>query len=107
MSHRLADQAERQLKKGGKFEDLSAGACRPTALIGQYAELCTQVRIDALDDLDQLATLEQLKDSADLKNKILFSVVVVRAPHVARYKSFEIYTNVGPILHHITNIGPI
>ena len=74
---RLADQAQRQLKKGGKFEDLCEGESRPTALVEQYDDLCTQVRIDALDDLDQVESMERLQDSGDLKNKILFSVVVV------------------------------
>lgn len=40
---RLQDQAQRQLKKGGKFEDLSAGDCRPSVLIERY-DNCTRKR---------------------------------------------------------------
>ena len=76
-SCRLQDQAQRQLKKGGKFEDVSAGECRPSALVERYDNLYTQTRLDALDELDELESLDKLDDNGDIKNKILFSVVVV------------------------------
>lgn len=74
---RLQDQAQRQLKKGGKFEDLSAGDCRPSVLIERYDNLYTQARLDAMDELDELESLDKLDNNGDIKNKILFSVVVV------------------------------
>lgn len=77
ISCRLQDQAQRQLKKGGKFEDLSAGDCRPSALVERYDNLYTQTRLDAMDELDEIESLDKLDDNGDIKNKILFSVVVV------------------------------
>lgn len=79
ISCRLQDQAQRQLKKGGKFEDLSASDCRPSALVERYDNLYTQTRLDAMDELDDLESLDKLDDNGDIKNKILFSVVVVSA----------------------------
>ena len=65
------------MKKGGKFEDLSAGECRPSALVERYDNLYTQTRLDAMDELDELESLDKVDDSEDIKNKILFSVLVV------------------------------
>jgi hypothetical protein len=70
---RLAEQAQRQLEKGGKFEDLNQTS-RPTELIRSYNSLYSQARIDALDALD---TIREMSDAEDLKSKLLFSVVVV------------------------------
>jgi hypothetical protein len=70
---RLAEQAQRQLEKGGKFEDLNQIA-RPTELIRSYNALYSQARIDALDALD---SIREMSDAEDLKSKLLFSVVVV------------------------------
>ena len=72
---RLAEQAQRQLEKGGKFEDLNQ-ISRPTELIRLYNSLYSQARIDALDALD---SIREMSDADDLKSKLLFSVVVVRA----------------------------
>jgi hypothetical protein len=71
---RLAEQAQRQLEKGGKFEDLNQ-ISRPTELIRLYNSLYSQSRIDALDALDNV---REMSDAEDLKSKLLFSVVVVR-----------------------------
>ena len=68
---------QRQLKKGGKFEDLSAGECRPSALVERYDNLYTQTRLDPMDELDELESLDKVDDSGDIKDKILFSVLVV------------------------------
>ena len=76
--HRLADQAARQLKKSGKFENLSEGECRPTAVVDRYDNLFTQTRLDALDGLDELEAFHRLEDADGIKAKLLFSVVVVR-----------------------------
>ena len=73
MRERLAEQAQRQLEKGGKFEDLNQ-ISRPTELIRSYNTLYSQSRIDALDALDNLP---EMSDAEDLKSKLLFSVVVV------------------------------
>jgi len=70
---RLAEQAQRQLEKGGKFEDLNQIA-RPTELIRLYNSLYSQARIDALDALDNI---REMSSAEDLKSKLLFSVVVV------------------------------
>ena len=72
---RLAEQAQRQLEKGGKFEDLNQ-ISRPTELIRSYNALYSQARIDALDALD---TVRQMSEAEDLKSKLLFSVIVVRS----------------------------
>ena len=74
---RLQGQAQRQFKKGGKFEDLSVGECRPSALVERYDNLYTQTRLDAMDELDELESLDKVDGSGDIKNKILFSVLVV------------------------------
>ena len=89
ISCRLQDQAQRQLKKGGKFEDLSAGDCRPSALVERYDNLYTQTRLDAMDELDEIESLDKLDDNGDIKNKILFSVVVV-SEEIIR---FQVVTN--------------
>lgn len=72
-SSRLAEQAQRQLERGGKFEDLNQ-ISRPTELIRSYNSLYSQARIDALDALENLA---EMSDADDLKSKLLFSVIVV------------------------------
>lgn len=48
---------------------------RPAALVRRYGELYSQVRLETLDALDRLP---QLVNAEELKNKLLFSVMVVR-----------------------------
>jgi len=72
--YRLASEARKQIKLSEKFEDVSLGNDRPTALIQQYGSLYSQTRLDALDSLDSIGQLENLEK---LKSKLLFSVVVV------------------------------
>ena len=43
-------------------------------LVAKYGELYSQARLDTLDALDEL---KELSDADELKNKLLFSVVVV------------------------------
>ena len=74
ISIRLASEAQKQIKLSEKFEDVSLGNNRPTALIQQYGALYSQTRLDALDSLDSLPQLAELEN---LKNKLLFSVIVV------------------------------
>ena len=72
---RLSDQAQSQIDKGStKFEDICLGESRPSALVRRYNDLFSEQRLEALDALDQL---DDLASSEDLKEKILFSIVVV------------------------------
>lgn len=57
---------------------MSAGECRPSVLVERYDNLYTQTRLDAMDELDEVESLEKMDENSDIKNKILFSVVVVR-----------------------------
>jgi hypothetical protein len=52
----------------------TAGDARPAALVRKYGELYSQIRLETLDALDKLP---ELINSDELKNKLLFSVVVV------------------------------
>lgn len=74
MKERLAEQAQKMLERGAKFENVSLGEKRPTALVRRYGNLYTQARVDTLDALD---ALPQLHDADELKAKLLFSVVVL------------------------------
>lgn len=57
------------------------GECRPSALVERYDNLYTQTRLDAIDELDEVESLAKMDDSGDIKNKILFSVLVVSTFH--------------------------
>ena len=73
--HRLSEQARRQLEKTStKFEDLSLGDRRPTQLIRRYGNLYTEGRLDALDALDDVT---EMTEFADLKGKLLLTILVV------------------------------
>lgn len=74
LQDRLSEQAQKQLAKGSKFEDLNLGDNRPTQLIRQYGALYSEARLDALDALDDIQEISQFDD---LKGKLLFSVVVL------------------------------
>lgn len=71
---RLSSEAQRQIKLSEKFEDVSLGDNRPTALIQQYGMLYSQTRVDTMDSLDSMPELDDLEN---LKNKLLLSVIVV------------------------------
>ncbi|XP_054709547.1 uncharacterized protein LOC129219246 [Uloborus diversus] len=71
---RLAEQAQKMLERGVRFESLALGEKRPTALVRHYGNLYAQARVDTLDALD---ALPPLKDADELKTKILFSVIVL------------------------------
>lgn len=47
---------------------------RPSGLVKRYGELYSQMRLETLDDLDKLV---ELVNSEELKNKLLFSVMVL------------------------------
>ena len=73
--YRLSEQARRQLEKTStKFEDLSLGDRRPTQLIRRYGNLYTEGRLDALDALDDVT---EMTEFADLKGKLLLTILVV------------------------------
>jgi len=75
---RLSEQARRQLEKTStKFEDLSLGDRRPTQLIRRYGNLYTEGRLDALDALDDVT---EMTEFADLKGKLLLTILVVSLP---------------------------
>ncbi|CAM4915752.1 unnamed protein product [Rotaria socialis] len=93
MRERLAEQAQRQLERGGKFEDLNQ-VSRPTELIRGYSSLYSQARIDALDALDNIA---EMSDADDLKSKLLFSVVVL-AFRYAQNQARDIRNKIKQIL---------
>jgi len=72
--YRLATETQKQIKLSDKFEDLTLGSNRPTAVVEQYGSLYSEIRLDTLDSLD---AFPQLADLDNLKNKLLFSVIVV------------------------------
>ncbi|RWS27933.1 uncharacterized protein B4U80_10933 [Leptotrombidium deliense] len=74
LKDRLAEQAQKMLERGIRFENVCLGEMRPTALIRKYGNLYAQARVDTLDALD---SLHPLKDAEELKSKLLFSVVVL------------------------------
>ena len=54
--------------------DVQNGDKRPANLVRSFGELYSVARLETLDDLD---TIDELVDADELKNKLLFSVVVV------------------------------
>ena len=54
---------------------------RPANLVRRYGELYSQTRLETLDSLDKLP---QLVKAEELKNKLLFSVMVVRSGACSR-----------------------
>lgn len=76
--YRLSEQAQKQLERGSKFENLNLGDSRPSQLIRRYGNLYSQTRLDAYDALDELPEMAEFDD---LKGKLLFSVIVVSIFH--------------------------
>ncbi|CAG2227314.1 unnamed protein product [Mytilus edulis] len=75
LTDRLADQVQSQFTTNNQhFEDLNLGENRPTELVRQYGNLYSDARMDAIDALD---SIEELGELSLLKEKILFSVVVL------------------------------
>ena len=76
ISSRLSTDAHSNFNGGlnGHFDELTLSS-RTSELVRRYAELYSGIRVDALDALDRIG---QLSDLSVLKEKILFSVVVVR-----------------------------
>jgi len=69
--HAKQQQQEQQQRNKSGY---TTGDNRPAALVRKYGELYSQTRLETLDALDKLP---QLINSDELKNKLLFSVVVV------------------------------
>ena len=61
---------------------------RPAALVRRYGELYSQTRLETLDSLDRLP---QLVNAEELKNKLLFSVMVVSEIHLSTRVKEYIY----------------
>ena len=57
------------------YYDVQNGDKRPANLVRRFGELYSLARLETLDALD---ALNDLVDAEELKNKLLFSVVVVR-----------------------------
>ena len=76
ISSRLSTEAHGNFNGGlnGHFDELTLSS-RTSELVRRYGELYSGIRVDALDALDRIG---QLSDLSVLKEKILFSVVVVR-----------------------------
>ncbi len=55
--------------------DVNRGDRRPANLVRKFGDLYSVARLETLDALDAIA---ELRDADELKNKLLFSVVVVR-----------------------------
>lgn len=83
----LADDTIRKLKGGqelqngvmvgGKFENVSHGGIRPSQIVEQYGHLYSQGRLNAMDDLDQIAGLSKYGKHTEMKQKILYGIMVV------------------------------
>ena len=76
------------------FEDISQDVLRPSELVHQYGNLYSESRMEALDALDKIP---QLGDMSVLKEKILFSVVVVsiQACYIKTFECVCIYSQDG------------
>jgi len=82
----FADDTIRKLKNGdmqngvmmgGRFENVSQGGTRPSQIIEQYGQLYSQGRLNAMDDLDQIAGLSKYGKHTEMKQKILYGIMVV------------------------------
>jgi O6-methylguanine-DNA--protein-cysteine methyltransferase len=96
LMQRLSEQARRQLEKSStKFEDLSLGDKRPTQLIRRYGNLYTESRLEALDALDEIA---EMSEFADLKGKLLLTILVLSFRN-ARKNLLSVKVQVRRLLH--------
>lgn len=107
----LADDTIRKLKggvsqdlqngvmMGGRFENISQGGTRPSQIIEQYGQLYSQGRLNAMDDLDQIAGLSKYGKHTEMKQKILYGIMV------ASYKvSYEYLTKLKTNLKRLMGI---
>ncbi|XP_066913382.1 uncharacterized protein [Clytia hemisphaerica] len=84
---------------GGKFENISQGGTRPSQIIEQYGQLYSQGRLNAMDDLDQIAGLSKYGKHTEMKQKILYGIMV------ASYKvSYEYLTKLKNNIKRLMDI---
>lgn len=74
---RLTAQAKNHLLKSEKFENVSAEFPRTEQLIKEYDDLYSQLRLEAMDDLDDIESLNSLEKSDEIKSQLTFAVMVV------------------------------
>ncbi|XP_028391031.1 mitochondria-eating protein-like [Dendronephthya gigantea] len=74
---KLTAQAKNHLLKSEKFENVSAEFPRTEQLIREYDDLYSQSRLEAMDDLDDIGSLNCLERSDEIKSQITFAVMVV------------------------------
>lgn len=79
LSHRLTDKAKTSLEKSKTFEKISPHVQRPSDLVDMYRNLYSDSRVHALDGVERaIHNSGRSSNVADIKNKLLFSVIVVR-----------------------------
>lgn len=61
-----------------KFENISEDTPRVDHLVKQYDDLYSQLRLEALDDLDNIAAFDSLERSDEIKSQITFAIITVR-----------------------------
>merc|ERR1712151_557363 len=76
MSDKIAYEIQNGVVMGGKFENISQGGARPNQIIEQYGQLYSQGRLFAMDDLDQIAGLSKYGKHTEMKQKILYGIMV-------------------------------
>ena len=76
LNERIAQQMENKVQLSGKFENLSQKSIRPTHIIEKFGLLYTQDRIDAMDELDQIIGLSKYGKHQEMKQKILYGVII-------------------------------
>jgi hypothetical protein len=75
---RLTARAKNHLMKSEKFENISDELPRTEQLIEQYDDLYSQLRLEAMDDLDNIESLNCLEKSDEIKSQISFAIMTVR-----------------------------
>jgi hypothetical protein len=60
-----------------KFENISDEFPRTEQLIRQYDDLYSQLRLEAMDDLEDIESLNHLEKSDEIKSHISFAIMVV------------------------------
>ena len=61
-----------------KFENVSQDVVRVDHLVKQYDDLYSQLRLEALDDLDNIKSFDDLERSDEIKSQITFAIITVR-----------------------------
>lgn len=75
---RLTEQAKTNLMNSEKFENISQDVVRVDDLVKQYDDLYSQLRLEALDDLDNIKSFDDLERSDEIKSQITFAIITVR-----------------------------